>query len=357
MNNFGKNIRISIFGESHGPIIGLTIDGLPANFSFNLDKINDILSLRRGQNDISTPRREKDEITFISGYFNNHTTGEPLTVIVKNENTNSNDYQEGVIRPGHADLTKYLKYTGSNDYRGGGASSGRMTVVLCILGEICHQILQTRQIEVVSHIYSLKNINDVKITQAHISSNIFKDLQQASFPVVDERAKKAMLDLIKKTIKLNDSVGGVVETFIFNAPAGLGEPFFNSFESIISHLLFSIPGIKGVEFGDGFNLTKVYGSASLDEISLENKKITFATNHQGGINGGISNGNYIVFRSAVKPPVSIKQEIKSINLKTNQNIELTTLGRHDPTFVHRVLHVINAITYYAILEMVMENEK
>lgn len=357
MNNFGKNIRISIFGESHGPLIGLTIDGFPANFSFDIEKIKNALKLRAGHPLISTLRRETDEITFVSGYFNNHTTGEPLTVFIKNTDIKSTDYQEGIIRPSHADLTKYLKTNGANDYRGGGASSGRVTVVLSVLGEMCHQILNTKQIEVVSHIYSIKNINDAK---ASISNNTFSKLlylQNDEFPVIDERAKKAMLDLIKKTINKGDSLGGIVETFIFNVPTGLGEPFFDSFESIIAHLLFSIPGVKGIEFGDGFDITKKYGSSTIDELSLESNKINFSSNHQGGINGGISNGNYISFKTAIKAPVSIKQEIKSIDLKNKQNINLTTTGRHDPLFVHRALQVINALTYYGVLDMVIENEK
>ncbi len=357
MNSFGKNIRISIFGESHGPLIGLTIDGFPANFSFNLDKIKEALKLRAGLPLISTSRRETDEFSIVSGYFNNHTTNEPLTVIIKNTNIKSDDYQEGIIRPSHADLTKYLKTNGANDYRGGGASSGRMTVVLCVLGEMCHQILMTKQIEVVSHIYSIKNINDVKITSLDDDLNKLLSLQNNEFPVIEERAKKAMLDLIKKTINQGDSLGGIVETFILNVPTGLGEPFFDSFESIIAHLLFSIPGVKGVEFGDGFDITKKYGSATIDELSIDENKIKFSSNHQGGINGGISNGNYINFKTAIKAPVSIKQEIKSIDLKNKQNINLTTIGRHDPLFVHRVLQVINALTYYAVLDMVIENEK
>lgn len=356
MNSFGKNIRINIFGESHSSYIGLTIDGLPTNFTFNLENIKKALLLRRGDDEISTKRRENDNFEFISGYFNNHTTGEPLTILVKNEDIDSTPYVEGVIRPGHADLTKYLKSSCANDYRGGGASSGRMTVVLVILGEICKQILFSKNIKVRSRIKSLKNINDIKIDYSNI--DLVSDyLEASSFPVIDERAKKVMLDLINKIQKQNNSIGGIVETFIMNVPNSLGEPFFDSFESIISHLMFSIPGIKAIEFGDGFDLTKLNGTDTIDELSFKNNDITFSSNHQGGVNGGITNGNYINFKVAVKPPVSIKQEINTINMKTKENISLTTSGRHDATFIHRVIPVINALTYYALLDMVIENEK
>lgn len=357
MNSFGKNIRITIFGESHASSIGLVIDGLPANFTFNLESIKSALLKRKGIDEISTKRRENDDFEIISGYFENHTTGEPLTIIVKNQDIDSSSYIEGVIRPSHSDLTKNLKTNGANDFRGGGATSGRMTVVLVILGQMCKQILDTKQINVISRIKSLKTINDVSITHTNIDLIKNSDLSNSSFPVVDERAKKAMLDLIKKTKQQNNSLGGIVETFIFNIPTCLGEPFFDSFESTISHLLFSIPGIKGIEFGDGFEMTKQYGSETIDEVHLNSDVITFSSNHQGGINGGITNGNYVFFKSAIKPPVSIKKEVNTINLKTKENITLTTSGRHDVTFVHRVIPVINAITYYAILDMVIENEK
>lgn len=357
MNNFGKNIRISIFGESHGPVIGLTIDGLPANFSFNIENIKKALNLRRGPESISTPRREIDEIIFLSGYFNNHTTGEPLTFIIKNQDINDSYYQEGIVRPGHADLTKYLKYQGANDHRGGGAASGRMTVVLTVLGELCHQILATKQIEVISHIYSVKNVQDIKFDPLNDNISKLYKIKDDFFPVIDERAKKTMFESIKKAKTKNDSLGGIVETFIFNLPAGIGEPYFDSFESILSHLIFSIPGVKGIEFGDGFDIANNYGSTTIDELQFKNNNIEFSSNHQGGINGGITNGNFIKFKTAIKAPVSIKQEIKSIDLLHHNNITLTIEGRHDPIFVHRALQVINALSYYAILDMVIENEK
>lgn len=357
MNSFGKNIRINIFGESHAKYIGLTIDGLPANFTFNLEEIKNALLIRKGTDEISTARRENDEFEIISGYFQNHTTGEPLTIIVKNQDIDSSSYHEGVIRPSHSDLTKYLKTNGANDYRGGGSTSGRMTVVLVILGQMCKQILNTKQINVTSRIKALKTINDTSIDHTNIDLIKNNNFSSSSFPVIDERAKKAMLELIKKAKQQNNSLGGVVETFIFNVPANLGEPFFDSFESTLSHLLFSIPGIKGIEFGDGFEMTQKNGSETLDEIYINNNNISFSSNHQGGINGGITNGNYINFRTAIKPPVSIKKEVNTINIKTKENITLTTSGRHDVTFVHRIIPVINALSYYAILDMVIENEK
>lgn len=356
MNTFGKNIRISIFGESHGKYIGLTIDGLPPKFRIDEDAIKKALKLRNGTYDFSTPRQEENNYQIISGYFNNQTTGLPLTILVKNEDIKDEDYHKGPIRPGHADLSNHFKFLGAEDYRGGGASSGRLTVVLVILGCICQQLLQPYHLQIISRIKSVKDIIDKTPTE-NISLSQLSQLINDPFPVLDERCKKAMLEEIKKAKNKNDSLGGTIETYIFGLTPGIGEPFFDSLESIIAHLIFSIPGIKGILFGDGLQLSKQKGSQIIDEIKYENNLITFNSNHLGGINGGISNGNYINFTSCVRPPSSINQKVHTIDIIKEENIELLVKGRHDVTFIDRIIPVINALTNYAILEMVKEYEK
>lgn len=357
MNSFGKNIRISIFGESHGSVIGLTIDGLPANFTFDEKKIDAALLRRQGQLDISTPRQEKNNWQFISGYFESHTTGAPLTILVSNEDINSTTYEAGKIRPSHSDFTHFIKYMGANDYRGGGHTSGRITVVFAVLGEICRQILSSKNITIISRISSLKDIYDKKLSYEEITLENLCSLEEDYFPVVDTRAKNAMYSLIKKATKNHDAIGGTIETFVFHTPLGLGEPFFDSFESVLSHLLFSIPGIKGIEFGDGFEMTTKYASSIVDEMRYQGDKVHFMSNHQGGINGGVTNGNPVQFKVAVRAPSSIASPLQSIDILKKENIEVSTTGRHDPIIVHRILPIIQGLTYYTILDMVYENER
>lgn len=356
MNNFGKNIRISIFGESHGSVIGLTIDGLPPKLTLDEDDIKKALANRQGTSSISTPRVEENKYQIISGYFNNQTTGAPLTIIIPNMNVDDSAYTEGIIRPSHADYPYYLKFDGAADYRGGGTSSGRLTAVLVILGSICKSILKEQNITVISRIKGIKDVVD-KTSSKDITEASLLKLINVDFPVLDERAKKTMLDTIKKARNNNETLGGMVETFILNLPPALGEPFFDSFESILSHLLFSIPGVKGLLFGDGVDLAVKSGSKMIDEMAYVNGKVTFASNHQGGINGGITNGNIVNFTTILRAPASFSKPVNSIDVIRKENISVTTIGRHDVTFVHRALHVINALTYYAVLEMVMENEK
>jgi len=356
MNSFGKNIRITIFGESHNESIGLVIDGLPPKLTIDEEEIRKSLKKRQGNSPFSTPRQEKNEFKIISGYFNNQTTGLPLTIIIFNKDTDSSSYHLGEIRPSHADLPIFLKYQGANDYRGGGASSGRMTAVLVILGVICKQILKSYNIKVISRIKSVADIVD-EIDPSSICLDTLLNIKDDSFPVLDEATKKLMLNKINKAKENNDSLGGTIETYIFGVKPGIGEPFFDSLESIISHLMFSIPGVKGILFGDGLLLSKNTGRQILDEISYQNNDLKFASNHQGGINGGISNGNIINFTSVIRAPSSINQEVNSINIVDNKNILLRTSGRHDVTFIDRIIPVINSLSYYAILEMVKEYEK
>lgn len=350
MSTFGKQINVSIFGESHNHTMGLTIHNLPSGIYIDQEKIKDKLILRKGLKEVSTPRNESDKIEIISGYFDNHTTGAPLTVLIYNEDTRSSDYEKikNNPRPSHADYPAFIKYHGFNDYRGGGHFSGRITSLIVILGSICEDVLAKLNIKVISRVKSVGLITDDTIFTYD------EDLMNDIFPVISHDVKSVMLDEIKKCQANNDSCGGVVETNVYNVPCGVGSPFFDSCESIISHLVFSIPGVKGIEFGGGFEMCKSSGSKVNDQMYFEDG-VKFKSNYSGGINGGITNGNVINFKTAIKPTPSIFREQDTINLENKQNEKLLITGRHDPVIAIKALHVITAITYYAILELLLES--
>ena len=356
MNTFGKNVRISLFGESHGPCLGITIDGLPAGYTLNIEKIYEGLARRKGLPEISTPRREKDEFQIVSGYFENHTTGAPLSILISNQDFDSSPYEYGVIRPGHADYPLYKKFHGNHDYLGGGHSSGRLTAPLIILGCICEELLNQKGIFIASRIKSIRNIQDKPLDYNQIDLDLLLSLKKMAFPAIDQRAQNLMMSTIKKVSSLGDSVGGTIQTFVFGCPVGLGEPFFNSVESYLSHLMFSIPGVKALEFGDGFSGTESLGSKQNDKIESHLGVVKFLSNHAGGINGGITNGNTIVFTVGVKPPSSIKKPQTTINVITDTNITKQITGKHDPCIVHRVLPVVEALTAFAIFDLWLENQ-
>lgn len=351
MSTFGKNINVSIFGESHGNVMGLTIHHFPAGIKIDEEKIKEKLTLRRGLSHISTSRIEEDNFEIVSGYFNGYTTGAPLTVLVYNNNTRSRDYDKtkDLARPSHADYVANQKYHGFNDYRGGGHFSGRITALIVILGSICEDALKSSKIKVISRVKSIGKVFDDSCL------DLDKSVENEIFPVVDLTVKEEMMKVIEDCKKRGDSCGGILETHIYNVPVGIGEPFFDSCESIISHLVFSIPGVKGIEFGGGFDMCKSNGSLVNDQMIMDDNKVSYKSNFSGGINGGISNGNVITFKTAIKPTPSIYQEQHTINMKTKENTTLQIVGRHDPVIAIRALHVVNAISYYAILEMMMES--
>lgn len=354
-STFGKIIKINIFGASHGPFIGMVIEGLPAGLKININEIKNDLNKRHSHNSYSTLRNENDNVDFISGIKNNILTGAPLCYLIKNKDIDSSLYKKGIIRPSHADLTYFLKYKGFNDYEGGGFSSGRLTAVLIVLGTICKQIIKKEKINVVSQIKSIHNVNDRDINTKNLNNDI-NLLEKNIFSVLDKNKKNLMLKEIIKAKKNKDSVGGMIKTYVFNLNKYLGEPYFDSFESYVSHLLFSIGGIVGVSFGDGFDLINKYGSEVNDQIVLKNKKISFLSNHSGGINGGITNTNIVIINIAIKPTPSISKKQKSIDLVNKKNINLTISGRHDPCIVHRIKAVVNAIINYAILDLLLASK-
>lgn len=356
MSTFGKALPINLFGESHGKALGIIINNLPAGIKLDMTRIDNELLKRRPKSNLSTQRQEKDEYNFVSGLFNGRTTGTPLTVMIQNIDTKPKDYTPNILRPSHADFTANHKYRGHQDYRGGGHFSGRITAPLVILGAICMQILEQKGITLASHIYSIKDIKDNTFSKDEPSQEMLESLQQSDFPTLNKEVTQVFKDLILDAKSNLDSVGGIVETAIIGLSPGFGNPFFDSVESILAHLVFSIPAVKGIEFGKGFDITRQFGSDANDPFVMDNGTIKTSTNNSGGIQGGISNGMPIIFRTAIKPTASIGKEQKTVDIEKMENITLNLKGRHDPCIVHRVIHVINAITAYGILETIVEKE-
>ncbi|MBZ4663667.1 MAG: aroC [Caloramator sp.] len=356
---WGKNIKISLFGESHGEAIGVIIDGLPAGLELDFDFIKEEMSRRKpGRSSISTPRREEDEIKILSGLFNGRTTGTPLCCIIQNENKKSTDYEKtkNILRPGHADYTGFIKYRGFNDYRGGGHFSGRLTAPIVFVGAIAKTILKKKGIIVGAHIKSIKDIEDISFDYCNIEEETFKSLKYKEFAVLDDEAGQKMKQAILDAKKNGDSLGGIIEAAVVNVEAGLGSPFFDSVESKLSQLLFSIPAVKGVEFGEGFNITKMTGSEANDEFIIDNGEIKTKKNNNGGILGGITNGMPIVFRVAVKPTPSILKEQDTVDISLMQNVKLKVEGRHDACIVPRAVPVVEAVAAIVILDLLIEKD-
>lgn len=350
----GKNIKISLFGESHGPLIGVVIDGLKSGIELNLDLIKQELNKRKSIANISTPRKEQDDFEIVSGYFNGYTTGTPLTIVVKNENTKSTDYKPNILRPGHADYTAFLKYNGYQDYRGGGHFSGRITVGIVIAGAICKQILENKGIFIGSHLKQIHNIVDVDFS---VNKNALYDqiqkMNQSEFAVITNSIKDEMIKCIEQAKENQDSVGGIIETAILNVQGGIGEPFFDSIESVLSSLVFSIPGVKGIEFGRGFEMASLYGSEANDQFYYQDGIKTYSNNN-GGINGGISNGMPIIMKTCFKPTPSISKEQNTVDLLKNKNTTIKVKGRHDPCIAHRARVVVDSMVAIGILDLYVQ---
>ena len=352
-NTFGSAIGITLFGESHGESIGATIDGLAPGIAIDQEEISRMLTLRRPAGDISTGRVERDEYRIISGVMNGYTTGAPLTVIIPNENVSSKDYSKikDTPRPSHADYAAHCKYHGYEDYRGGGHFSGRITAPLVVAGAIITGALKQKGVHIGTHISHLHGVSDRSF------ENIRDDIDslcKKSFPTLSADAESKMQKEILAARGEGDSVGGVLESAIIGLPAGIGEPWFDSVESVISHLLFSIGGIKGVEFGDGFGFANLYGSEANDPFCIENGEIKTKTNRAGGINGGITNGMPIIVRCAVKPTPSIYKEQITVDLENMTETKLVIEGRHDPAIIHRARVVVDAVLAIAIADLLSQ---
>lgn len=353
---WGNKFKVSIFGESHGKAIGVVLDGIPSGIELDFDYISTEMKRRApGKNKISTSRKEDDQYEIMSGVFNGKTTGTPLCALIWNKNQHSKDYEvlKNIMRPGHADYTGYVKYNGFNDYRGGGHFSGRLTAPIVFAGSIARQILEEKEIIIGSHIKSIGRIHDESFDGINMTNDILAVIRQKKFAVINDEAGLNMEQAIIEVKEEEDSLGGIIETAILNLPTGIGAPFFDSVESRLSCIMFSIPGVKGVEFGAGFDIVNMKGSEANDEYYIENDDIKTYTNNNGGILGGITNGMPIIFRTAIKPTPSIGKLQKTININEKKNTEVEIEGRHDPCIVPRAIPVIEAATAIAILDMII----
>ena len=340
-NTFGTSIAVTVFGESHGPAIGCVLDGLAPGIEVDEAFIARCLDRRRPQSAIDTPRREPDDFKIVSGVFNGKTTGTALCIIIPNVNTQSRDYTYGPARPSHADYAAFCKYHGNEDYRGGGHFSGRITAALVAAGGVLIPALKKKGVTIGTHILSCENIRDREF------ENIPEDislLSKKNFPVLDDSKAQEMTDAILAAGKDNDSVGGITQSAVYGLGAGLGEPWFDSMEGLLSHAIFSIGAVKGIEFGAGFALAAMRGSSANDPFYMDKGRVVSATNRNGGINGGITNGMPVVFQCAVKPTASISREQDTVNFLKMENEKLTIKGRHDPAIIRRICPVIDAVT-------------
>ena len=349
-NSFGNQITLTLFGESHGEMIGAVLDGLAPGIRIDHELIKNRLELRRPHGSISTARTEADEYTIVSGEYGGYTTGTPLTLLIKNEAKNSADYSAlaDTPRPGHADLAATMKYHGFEDKRGGGHFSGRVTAALVAAGAIIGSALEKKGIYIGSHIKYLGGISDRDISCVRED---IKKLNESLFPVLDPESSKQMTEKIEEAGREGDSIGGILETVVVGMPGGVGEPWFDSVESMLSHALFSIPGIKGVAFGIGFGVADMSGSEMNDPIATDGESICTLTNNNGGINGGITNGMPLVIKCAVKPTPSIYKKQKTVNLATGENTEIEIMGRHDPAIIHRARAVVDAMCAICLADL------
>lgn len=349
-NTFGQSVSLTVFGESHGEAVGVVIDGLASGIEVNLSDIENALKKRRPSSLTDTTRVEKDEFKILSGVMNGKTTGTPIAIVIPNENTKSGDYEKtyGKARPSHADYTAFVKYGGYEDYRGGGHFSGRVTAGIVAAGAIFKSALKNKNIKLASHILACKGVFDKKFT------DIEKDidaLDGACFPVLDKESGEKITAEILKARENLDSVGGIIETAVSGLPAGVGEPWFDSLEGVLSHALFSLGGVKGVEFGKGFSLCDMYGSEANDAFEYKGGKVVTLTNNNGGINGGISNGMPVIFNCAVKPTPSIAKAQNTVDFIKKENATLEIHGRHDPAIIRRICPCIESITAMCLCDM------
>lgn len=355
-SEFGEKIKVSIFGESHGEAIGCVIDGLPSGVRLDMDKIYADMSRRApGKDKFATPRLEKDIPHILSGTLDDVTTGAPLAMIIENTNTRSGDYGNllTVPRPSHSDYPAYVKYNGFNDIRGGGHFSGRLTAPIVFAGAVAKQILEEKGIVIGAHISQVGNAFDKAFDKNNVSSDLLKKLTSNNFSVIDDNAEEKMREEIESERMAQDSVGGIIECAVIGVPVGVGGNMFSTVESKLSSILFGVPAVKGVEFGEGFGFASMRGSQANDPYCVKDGKVAVKTNNNGGVLGGITTGAPIIFRVAIKPTPSISQPQQSVNLQTMEEETLVVKGRHDPCIVPRAVPVIEAAAALGILDLMM----
>ncbi len=342
-NTFGASVAVTLFGESHGDYIGATIDGLAPGIEIDHEYISRMLTLRRPAGRISTSRKEKDEYKIVSGVFNGRTAGTPITILIPNENVKSGDYakMQTVARPSHADYTAECKYHGFQDTRGGGHFSGRITAALVAAGAVCKYALELKGICIGTHVKKCAGIADRDFSD--LASDI-GEVNEKLFAVLDEASGVKMQGAILAAVSEGDSVGGILETAVIGMPEGVGEPWFDTVEGMLAHMMFSIPAVKGIEFGAGFAIADMRGSTANDPFRMKSGKVVSVSNNNGGINGGITNGMPVIFRTAIKPTPTIFRQQDTIDFGSMSDAVLVPVGRHDPAIVHRARVVQDAAT-------------
>ena len=351
-SSYGENLRIHIFGESHGPAVGVAVEGIPAGERVDLEELQRFLDRRApGRSAWSTPRKEADVPEFLSGLREGRTCGTPLTAILKSANTRSGDYDalRDVPRPGHADYTAWVKYGESRDSRGGGHFSGRLTAPLCVAGGICLQLLAREGITIISRVAAIGGVRD--------EGELTASTAEKAFPTVSDSAGEAMRSAIAAARAEGDSLGGIVECAVLGLPAGLGDPMFDGMENRIAAAVFGVPAVKGIEFGAGFAAAGLRGSENNDAFSVENGRIITESNHCGGILGGITDGMPLTFRVAVKSTPSIARPQQSVDLNTGEIVPLTVTGRHDPCIVPRAVPCLEAAAAIAVYDALLARRK
>lgn len=354
----GKNLNVSLFGQSHSQAIGVSVDGLPAGEKIDLEELNRFLRRRApGRDATATPRKEGDEPRILCGLVEDTTCGAPLAAVIENTNTRSKDYDKlkDVPRPGHADYTAHVRYGGYQDVRGGGHFSGRLTAPLCIAGGIAIQILARRGIRIAAHIRSVGAGEDRPFDPMGESPETLDKLGRAPFPVLTQEGEEAIRREIMAAKSEGDSVGGIVECMVTGMPVGVGDPMFGGMEGRLAQAIFGIPAVKGVEFGDGFQVARLRGSENNDPYSVEAGEIKTKTNHAGGILGGITNGMPLIFRAAFKPTPSISREQDSFSLSRMEGERLKVEGRHDPCILPRAVPVVEAAAALVVLDALLDS--
>jgi chorismate synthase len=354
---FGRNLRMTIFGESHGKGIGLVLDGLPPGTPIEEEFIKEEMARRApGKNQMSTQRQEKDAFIIESGVFEGKATGTPLCVLIPNSDQHSKDYSllKDVMRPGHADYAGKVRYKGFNDYRGGGHFSGRLTAPLVFTGAVAKTVLAQKGIVVGAHVARIGKITDDLFNPLGEMTERLMALRKFTLPVLDDGKASLMEAEIMAAREQMDSVGGIVEVMAVGMPPGVGDPFFDSLESRLSHALFSVPAVKGIEFGAGFALAARKGSEANDPMTFDKGKVRTTRNNNGGITGGITNGMPVLFRVALKPTPSIGQPQQTVNVTEGKDTILEVKGRHDPCIVPRAVPVIEAVTAWVLLDMLLD---
>ena len=356
--NFGEHFKLTIFGESHGPAIGVVLDGLPAGAQIDETYIARQMARRAPGNDpTATARKEADAVRVLSGVLGGRATGAPLCAMIENTNTRSGDYQNiaSSMRPGHADYAGYVKYRGMNDPRGGGHFSGRLTAPLVFAGSVARLLLREKGVTIGAHIAAIAGERDARFDPVNVDAWTLDKLAKSRFPLLQPGKEAAMREAVAAARAEKDSVGGVIECAAVGVRAGIGSPFFGSVESVVSQLAFSVPAVKAIEFGDGMAFADMRASAANDAMRMDGDNVVCESNHNGGITGGITNGMPVIFRAAIKPTPSIAQAQRTIDIAKRENAVLEIAGRHDPCIVPRAVVVLESILAIALCELMMDD--